>query len=155
MSLLVTGAMGHVGQEVVRQAIAVGATVVAQYRTTFREEAARAAGDEVRWVSCDLADPAAVERLCEQHAVDSCIHAAAVPNEKYARPEPLAAINANIGATANLLDTARRKGWRRFVSVSTGSVFQDARDPVKPVLEDAAPAVTNVYSTTKYCGERF
>ena len=153
MSLLVTGAMGHVGQEVVRQALAAGATVVAQYRTTFRDEDARALGGQAQWVSCDLADPAAVERLCERHPIESCIHAAAVPNEKYARPEPLAAINANIGGTANLLDAARRKRWRRFLCVSTGSVFQDASDPAKPVLEDAVPAVTNVYSTTKYCGE--
>jgi nucleoside-diphosphate-sugar epimerase len=145
--------MGHVGQEVVRQALDAGASVVAQYRTTFREEDARALGDQARWVSCDLADPAAVERLCERHPIESCIHAAAVPNEKYARPEPLAAINANIGGTANLLDVARRKRWRRFLCVSTGSVFQDAKDPAQPVLEDASPAVTNIYSTTKYCGE--
>ena len=153
MALLVTGAMGHVGREVVRQAAAAGATVIAQYRTTYRDSDARALGSNVQWVSCDLADAAAVERLCETHAIDSCIHSAAVPNEKYARPQPLTAINANIGATANLLDMARRKNWRRFLSVSTGSVFQNATDPAKPILEERLPSVTNIYSTTKYCGE--
>jgi UDP-glucuronate 4-epimerase len=153
VALLVTGAMGHVGREVVRQAAAAGATVVAQYRTTYRASDARDAGSRVHWVACDLSEAAAVERLCEAHPIDACIHTAAVPNEKYARPQPLAAINANIGGTANLLDVARRLGWRRFLSVSTGSVFQDASDPATPILEDAPPAVTNVYSTTKYCGE--
>lgn len=153
MALLVTGAMGHVGREVVRQAAAAGATVIAQYRTTYREEDERAVGNKVHWVSCDLADAAAVERLCETNAIDSCIHSAAVPNEKYARPQPLAAINANIGGTAHLLDMARRQNWRRFLSVSTGSVFQNASDPEKPILEDAPASVTNIYSTTKYCGE--
>jgi nucleoside-diphosphate-sugar epimerase len=145
--------MGHVGREVVRHAAAAGATVVAQYRATYRDGDARDAGSRVHWLACDLSDAAAVERLCEAHPIDACIHAAAVPNEKYARPQPLAAINANIGGTANLLDVARRQGWRRFLSVSTGSVFQDASDPATPILEDAPPAVTNVYSTTKYCGE--
>ena len=34
-----------------------------------------------------------------------------------------------------------------------GSVFQNATDPNKPIFEDAVPSVTNIYSTTKYCGE--
>jgi UDP-glucuronate 4-epimerase len=153
VALLVTGAMGHVGREVVRQAAAAGATVIAQYRTTYRASDIRALGSKVQWVSCDLTDGAAVEKLCEAHPIDSCIHSAAVPNEKYARPQPLAAIGANIGGTANLLDMARRKSWRRFLSVSTGSVFQTASDPVKPILEDAPPESTNIYSTTKYCAE--
>lgn len=153
MALLVTGAMGHVGQEVVRQAVAMGATVIAQYRTTYRHQDARALGDKVTWVSCDLADPGAVAALCETHAIDACIHSAAVSNDKYARPQPLTAINANVGATANLLDMMRRQNWTRFLFVGTGSVFQNATDPSRPILEDAAPSVTNIYSTTKYCGE--
>ena len=153
MALLVTGAMGHVGREVVRQAATSGATVIAQYRTTYRVGDVRSLGNNVHWVSCDLVDADAVEKLCDTHPINSCIHSAAVPNEKYARPQPLAAINANIGGTANLLDMARRKNWRRFLLVSTGSVFQNASDPAKPILEDVLPAATNIYSTTKYCAE--
>jgi UDP-glucuronate 4-epimerase len=153
VALFVTGAMGHVGQEVVRHALEAGATVVAQYHRTYRDQYVRALDGMVTWVSCDLADPAAVAALCEAHPIDACIHSAAVSNDKYARPQPLMAVNANVGATANLLDMARRKNWRRFLFVSTGSVFQNAADPSKPIPEDAAPSVTNIYSTTKFCGE--
>ena len=153
MALLVTGAMGHVGQEVVRHALAAGAIVIAQYRTTYRDSDVRDLQGKVKWVSCNLADPAAVAALCDAHPIDACIHSAAVSNDKYARPQPLTAISANVGATAYLLDMARRKNWRRFLFVSTGSVFQNATDPTKPIPEDTAPAVTNIYSTTKYCGE--
>jgi len=153
LALLVTGAMGHVGQEVVRHAVAIGTPVIAQYRTTFRDRDASALGDKVTWVSCDLADPEAVTALCEEHPIDACIHAAAIANDQEARPQPLAAINTNVGATANLLDMMRRQNWRRFLFVSTGSVFQNSTDPSKPILEDVIPAVTNIYSTTKYCGE--
>lgn len=153
MAVLVTGGMGHVGQEVVRRAAAAGEHVIAQYRSTYRNEDARALGDKVKWVSCDLADPNAVAAMCDAHPIDACIHSAAVSNEKYARPQPLAAVSANIGGTANLLDAARRKKWRRFLFVSTGSVFQNVTDASLPIAEDAAPTVTNIYSTTKYCGE--
>jgi UDP-glucuronate 4-epimerase len=153
VALLVTGATGHLGREVVGQALAAGASVIAQYRTTYPDHEARMLGDKVTWVQCDLADAAAVVALCEAHQIDACIHSAAVPNDKVARPQPLAAINTNVGATASLLDMARRQNWARFLYVSTGSVFQNATDPSNPILEDAAPSVTNIYSTTKYCGE--
>lgn len=153
MTLLVTGAMGHVGREVVRQASAAGVPIVAQYRNIFRDADAAALRNPVQWEACDLADAAAVARLCDKHAIDACIHSAAVSNEKYARPDPLAAINANVGATATLLDIARRQSWRRFLLVSTGSVFQNATDPAKPILEDATASPRNFYSTTKYCSE--
>jgi UDP-glucuronate 4-epimerase len=153
VALLVTGAMGHVGLATVRQAAAAGETVVAQYRTTFVEAEVRGIAGNVSWVSCDLSDADTVETLCRQHSIHGCIHSAAISNEKYARPQPLPTVQSNIGATAHLLDLARRFDWRRFLFVSTGSVFQNATDTSKPILEDAQPSVTSVYSTTKYCAE--
>ena len=154
MPLLVTGAMGHVGFEVVRQAAARGRRVVAQYRDTFREADAQAIEGNVVWVRLDLADGAAVRATIEKQRIDGCIHAAAVPNESLARPDPLGAVAANTGAVATLLEAARAREWHRFIHVSTGSVFQNATG-VTPILEDAQPSVASVYSTTKYCGELF
>lgn len=152
MALLVTGAMGHVGLWVAREAAATGRRVIAAYRTTFKPEDAASTGGNAIWVQCDLSDPAAVDRLAGDHEIDSCIHLAAISNEAYARPDPLAAVEANVGATANLLEVARKRNWRRFVLVSTGSVFQNA-DAVTPILEDAPPSPVNIYATTKHCAE--
>ncbi|MBL8702288.1 MAG: NAD(P)-dependent oxidoreductase [Alphaproteobacteria bacterium] len=153
MNLLVTGAMGHVGYEIARQAAARGIRVVATHAGTFRAADAEALGPGVTWVAGDLSDPAAVEAIAARHAIDACIHAAAVSNEAYAKPEPLKAIAANVGGTANMLDAARRHGWRRFVLVSTGSVFQRDVDPVRPILEDHPPSPINIYGTTKRAAE--
>jgi nucleoside-diphosphate-sugar epimerase len=153
MALLVTGAMGHVGYAVARLAARRGVAVMAQYRERFRPSDAAAAGAGVTWVRCDLADPAAVRALVASGGVDRCIHAAAVSNEAFAKPAPLAAVAANIGATANLLEAARLGGWRRFVLVGTGSVFQAIADPSLPILEDEPPSARNVYATTKLGAE--
>jgi UDP-glucuronate 4-epimerase len=147
MALLVTGAMGHVGYEVVRRA-ARGRPVVAQYRGTFREADARAVEGKAAWVRLDLADATVLRTTIENQCIDACIHCAAVPNESLARPDPHGAVAAY---TAHL-EAARTGGWQRFVYVSTGSVFQNATD-MTPILEGAQPSVANVYSTTKYCGE--
>jgi nucleoside-diphosphate-sugar epimerase len=151
MTLLVTGAMGHVGLWVARRA-ARNRPVVATYRDGFRPEDAATAGENAAWAQCDLTDAAAVDRLVAEHDIDACIHLAAVSNEAYARPAPLAAIAANIGATANLLDAARKGSWRRFVLASTGSVFQNA-DAVTLIPEDVPPSPANIYATTKYSAE--
>ena len=153
MRLLVTGATGHVAREVVRQALAAGDTVVAPYRDAPGEDDTPAAPG-LSWVRCDLADPGAVARLADENAVDACVHAAAISNEAYARPQPLAAIHSNVGATANLLDAARRHGWRRFIVLSTGSVFQRLADVTRPILEDAVPTPVDIYATTKHCAEQ-
>lgn len=153
MPLLITGAMGHVGHETVRQALARGHEVLAQYRNVFRESDAAALGGRVAWVRCDLADPEQLFRLIDRAGIDGCIHTAAMPNEQFARQDPLGTMDANVVAVSRLLDAARSRGWKRFIYVSTGSVFQNVTDATTPILEDAAPGVTNVYSTTKYVGE--
>ncbi len=147
--LLVTGAMGHVGFAIVRQAAGRGIPVLALHRRDFRPEDAHSLGDAVTWRACDLTDAAALTALVRAHPIQACIHAAAISNEAYARPNPLAAINANIGASARLLEAARLDTWQRLVLVSTGSVFQNRRDTVTPIAEDAAPEPDNVYGTTK------
>ena len=153
MTLLVTGAMGHVGYEIVRMAAQRNMNVIAVYRGTYREAEARAAGKGVEWRQCDLGDANAVAALADARRIDACIHAAAVSNEAYAHPAPLVAVTGNVAATANLLECARTRSWRRFALVSTGSVFQKLAGTTRPILEDHAPAPANVYSTTKLCAE--
>jgi UDP-glucuronate 4-epimerase len=154
MTLLVTGASGHIGLELVKVAASRGMEVVATHRGDLNAAQAKAAGAGVTWVGCDLSDANSVRDLAAKHKVDACIHCAAISNEAYARPNPLDAINTNIGATANLLDAARQGGWRRFVLVSSGSVFQLRKDIVNKVTEDQSPEPANVYSTTKVCAEQ-
>ena len=144
MTLLVTGATGHVGGEILRQAAKRGMDVIAVSRDEQPD-----ARKSVRRVRLDLGDAGAVQAFAAQHRIDACIHAAAISNEAYARPDPLGAIAANVGGTANLLEAARLSGWRRFVLISTGSVFSLVSDATKPILEDQETAPQNVYSTTK------
>jgi len=116
MALLITGGMGHVGLELVKQA--------------------RAAGLPARSQRNQLTPPPG-----------------AVPNDRLARPDPAAAFGANVAATEHLLERARRQGWRRFIYVSTGSVFQRETDFTQKVLEDHPTSAVTVYGTTKRCGE--
>lgn len=151
--LLVTGGMGHVGYETVRQAAASGVEVVAQYMSTFREEDAEAAGANVTWAKCDLSDAYDLAMLAAEHDIDGCIHTAAIPNDKIGIPQPRRTFESNVVATGLMLETARRLNWRRFLFVSTGSVFQSLPDTTTPVPEDTPPTPRSLYAGTKRSSE--
>jgi len=153
MALLVTGAMGHVGYETVKQAAGRGMSVVAQYLNTFREDDARAVGDGVVWVKCDLASAEDVAAMTEAHDIDGCIHTAAIPNDKMGLPRPDDTFLSNVRAPQLLLESARQQNWRRFIQVSTGSVFQALPDATTPVTEDLPPSPRTLYGCTKHSAE--
>ncbi len=151
--LLVTGGMGHVGYETVKQATAQGIDVVAQYLSTFREEDAVALGTQVTWARCDLSNDYELAMLAAEHDIEGCIHTAAVPNDKVGIPQPLRTFRSNVVGTELLLETARRLGWRRFIFVSTGSVFQELQDATTPVPADMPPSPKSLYAVTKRSAE--
>jgi nucleoside-diphosphate-sugar epimerase len=153
VALLVTGAMGHVGYGVARAAVASGLEVVAQYHSRYDERAASALGPAVTWRRCDLTEAGALAALATGDPIDGCIHCAALPNELVTQPVPGRAFEINVGVVQRLLDLARADRWRRFVLVSTGSVFQRWTDRTKSIRETEPASPVNVYGTTKHCAE--
>lgn len=153
MAVLVTGAMGHVGYEIVAQAARAGLPVIAQTHRSFDAAAAARVGTNVTWVRCDLADPFEVAAMAAAHPIDGCIHSAAVPNDKVARLVPMNAFATNTAATQHLLELARRCRWRRVVFVSSGAVFQRWTDLDRSIPEAEPATPINVYGTTKHCAE--
>lgn len=153
-ALLVTGASGHVGLTLVRLAVSRGLRVVAQHRSGLDPALVAEIVPAATFVRCDLADPFSIAALAAEHRIAGCIHTAAVPNDRLARPDPWGAVQANVVATAALLELARRQEWRRFVYVSTGSVFQGITDFSRPIPEDHPPQARSVYGSTKLAGEQ-
>jgi UDP-glucuronate 4-epimerase len=151
--LLVTGAMGHVGYEIVKHAVAQGHEVVAQVFNTFRKDDADALGSKVVWVKCDLSDPFSVAMMAAEHDIEGCIHPAAIPNDKMGLPQPLNTFRSNVDGTVYLLESARQRKWRRFLLISTGAVFQEWKDKEKPIPESEPPTPRTLYGGTKRAAE--
>ncbi|MEV6116488.1 NAD(P)-dependent oxidoreductase [Streptomyces sp. NPDC052109] len=149
MKVLVTGAAGMLGREVVRQLAESGGHVCAHDRVQPDGPPA----DET--FLGDLRDPALIERLVD--GMDAVVHAAALPAPTAGTPDEVFTINVN--GTWRVLDTAARAGVRRLVYVSSLSALGLAwsrvdRSPTEiPVTEEHPYLAEDVYGLSKRAGE--
>jgi nucleoside-diphosphate-sugar epimerase len=107
MRIAVTGGTGFVGSHLIEAALAAGDEVAA---LTRREQPER---EGVTWVSGDLHDRAALERLVDD--ADAVIHVAGVISAQSAA----AFERGNVEGTLAMLAAATAGGLRRFVHVSS------------------------------------
>ncbi len=137
--MLVTGAAGLLGSEVVRAAGARGYEVLAADRSAL-----------------DVTDREAVRGMLlgsggSNPPFTDVVHCAAYTAVDRAEEEPDLAARVNVGATRHVAEAAADAG-ARFVYVSTDYVFDGkARTPYAP---DAPVSPLSVYGRTKLEGER-
>ncbi|WP_073498137.1 NAD-dependent epimerase/dehydratase family protein [Actinacidiphila paucisporea] len=149
MKVLVTGAGGTLGREVVAHLRDEGWSVRAHDRTPPDP----AVADEV--LTGDLRDTGVLARAV--HAVDAVVHAAALPSPT-AAPEDEVFLN-NVTASHLVLAGAARAGAGRLVNVSSLSALGFAfsrhgiSPPGVPVTEELSFTGDDVYGLSKHVGE--
>ncbi|MBA1142202.1 NAD-dependent epimerase/dehydratase family protein [Mesorhizobium neociceri] len=142
--VLVTGASGFLGAHVLTRLAALATPALGVGRDAKRCAALEANGHKV--VRLDLSQP--FDRSADRalNGVDAIIHCAAL-SAPFGRLADFEA--ANVVATRNLVDFARRQGVRRFVHISSPTVCFAYRDQLG-VSEDAGlPPPVNHYARTK------
>ncbi|UCH25201.1 MAG: SDR family NAD(P)-dependent oxidoreductase [Trueperaceae bacterium] len=157
MRVLVTGALGFVGVNIVRQQAERGQQVVALARREPDPDSVRFLGDagaEVEWVRGDVTDRPLMAELVGEVGITHILHAAAftaTPEQEAAQPARLFDVNA--GGTLNLLEAAREGGVQRLVFVSSSGVYGAA--PPEPLKREDAPlTIRNLYAVCKETSER-
>lgn len=153
MKVLVTGAAGMLGQEVVAQLAAAGWTVRAHDRTALASSGLP--GGSVEPVLGDLLDPGHARELVD--GVDAVVHAAALPSPHSGTAQEVFTVN--VQGTYQVLDASARAGVRRMVHVSSLSALGLAwsavyRAPAEiPVTERHPYLAEDVYGLSKRVGE--
>ena len=134
MKLLITGANGQLGHELVRATIAAGHEVIATSHETL-----------------DITDKTAVDDVITSARPDVVIHAAAWTAVDACESEPEKALLVNGTATKHIADAAHAVG-AHVVYISTDYVFDGSK--ASAYDESDATNPQSVYGSSKLAGEK-
>lgn len=145
-NILITGAAGLVSAAVVRR-LAVDEQVL--IATDIRDANVP---EGARFEAADLTNQATMAALLRDHAVDTVIHCGAISGPMVAADNPHLVASVNIGGTLNLAEAARKAGVKRFLALSSISVY-GVQTTLDPVTEDAPLNANDVYGASKIAME--
>lgn len=142
--VLVTGAAGHVGANLVRRLVGSGVRPTALTRSTTPQRRLAGIEDKIDIVRADLADSRAVREVFAALRPASVFHLAS----SFFNPPTLTAVEHvrdNVASMAALLEAAREFPVRRFVHMGTAAVY-----PARPRMDESVPfAPATIYGAAK------
>ncbi|HEY4182055.1 MAG TPA: NAD-dependent epimerase/dehydratase family protein [Kofleriaceae bacterium] len=148
-TIAVTGGTGFLGQAICRALRASGLGVRSLLRSPTDVSRVLAA-EGVQFVEGDLANTAALDKLCQ--GAESVVHCAAYKPKK----QPSTSDLINVQGTKDLVTAAQRNGVRKFIYVSSISVYRGTPQPEGGYTEALRPILDprlNPYAFTKLAGE--
>jgi UDP-glucose 4-epimerase len=145
MAILVTGGAGYIGSVMVELLRARGEAVVV-LDNLFRGH--RAAVDpSVPFYAGNIGDRALVKSICAEHAIEACIHFAAVAYVGESVTEPQPYFENNVAQAIALLESLLAADVRRFVFSSTCATYGE---PLRLPIDETHPQQpTNPYGWSK------
>lgn len=156
MRVLVTGALGFIGNAVTRRLVVAGHDVVAlTSRRPGSLPAATTSSAAAEIVHADVRDADAMRRAVT--GTDAVCHLAALTHVRESTEQPDDYWQVNHGGTRNLVAAARAESARtdkpiRFAFASAGAVY--GVPEAQPIAEDTPLNPTSVYGETKAAAER-
>ncbi len=156
---LVTGALGALGAWTIRHLLDQGAGVVAHDIATSRDRLRLFIDDDeltrIVFVSGDVADVGALERLVAEQQVTRIVHMAAL-QVPFVRADPVLGATVNVVGTTAVFEAARRNGdqVRGIAYASSGSVYSaDDANPSAPLRLDTPIRPPTLYGVFKQANE--
>lgn len=150
MQLIVTGASGFIGRNVLLQAPREWAITAVYNNTPLEPFLAQHQLGNVRAMRCDLLDRAAVQEFGRAVGrADAVLHLAANGDPAISSTQPARDLAQNTSALVNFLDHCRA---RHVVYVSSGAVYDGLQGPVSP----ATPVSPRLpYAISKLASEHY
>lgn len=156
--VLITGANGFVGVNLVRALACKGAQVLALARSEPDPETGRFlsdVADMVTWTVGDVRDREGMRDLVGGHGVERIVHSAAItPTPEVERGKTATVIDVNLMGTVNILEAAQAVNARRVVLVSSSGLFGSPANPRRVLHEDETAEADTLYTICKEASEK-
>jgi len=152
MKILLTGAGGQIGHDLIGALAAAGHEVISSDLAPRPPSHAHAGG--AKWKRLDVTDETATEALLAKVKPDLVFHLAAILSAR-GEKDPQLAYDVNQTGTWNMLEACRKAGVGRLVFTSSIAVFgPPPSGPLPdPTPDDVALHPTTMYGVTKVAGE--
>ncbi|MBI3398830.1 MAG: L-threonine 3-dehydrogenase [Deltaproteobacteria bacterium] len=147
--ILVTGATGQIGSELIpalRKRYGSENVIAAGHKTQPDKELSEGGP----FLSLDVRNFAAVEKIVKEHRIDTIYHMAALLSA-FAEKDPLLAWDVNINGLRNILETGRKFQCSVFFPSSIGAFGPST--PADDTPQDTIQRPTTIYGITKLTGE--
>lgn len=160
--LLVTGAAGFIGSNLAESVLKKGSydRVVgvdnfdANYDVRFKKQNIAALRADKRFVfyKADIRDARAMGRIFSKEKPEAVVHLAAKADTRGSVAHPREYVEVNVDGTLNILECARKSGVKKFLFVSSSSVYGNGAKA--PFTESAATDTPlSPYGASKKAGE--
>ena len=141
MNILITGAAGFLGRELVSHLLKLGHSVVglAHSESRYQEISFSENSERLHVYNLDISNTKS--RICQivkNHSIDFIIHTAAMKHVRICEDNPTRAIEVNVLGTKNIIDAAIENNVKNVIGIST----------------DKATNPSCVYGVTKYLTEK-
>ena len=159
MRLLVTGAGGFIGTNLVRHALAhaverLVAVDLLTYAGNYANLSDLESHPRFRFVRADIADREAMTLLIGEEAIDTLVNCAAETHVDRSIADHWPFVTTNVDGTLVLLEAVHgRAGFRRFLQVSTDEVFGSI--PTGRATEDWPTRPSSPYAASKAAADAF
>lgn len=161
MKILVTGAGGFIGHNVVRFLEIQGHEIfgidnktnygfIPQDELDYLTDARLSRGGNFPMVG-DIRDAEDMRQRIGTFSIHTIVHLASFPRQKVVAQNPIVASEVMVTGLINLLEAAKTHGVKRFVYISSSMVYGDFDTDVK---EDAVCTPIGQYGIMKYMGEK-
>lgn len=149
MNCIVTGGVGYIGSNLVKQLIDLNYNVIVIDNNTSNFANNTKVG-AVQYVYLNLCDFKSILELFEN--IDIVFHLASDVSISYCVDHPRESSTNNVIATINVLEACRIKNVKKIVFSSTSAIYSDTIDNI-PISENHTILGKNTYSISKIYGE--
>lgn len=149
MKYVVTGGLGFVGNELVRQLKPRGHVTILDNRNRVAPDIADIGDVPVH--DLDITDAGAVQRAMADIKPDVVFHLAAIHFIPECNDNPERTLRVNVEGTLSVLRAAAAAGARKVVAASSGAVYADSSEALR---EDSPAEPVDIYGHSKVIGEQ-